>query len=552
MLKPKIFTTLQNYTAQQFRSDATAGFIVGIVALPLCIAFAIASGLTPERGLVTGVVAGLLISLLGGSRVQIGGPAGAFIVIVAGIVEQYGVSGLITATLMAGIILVAMGLAGLGSVIKFIPQPVITGFTSGIAVIIFASQIPDFLGLTLPDLATDFMERWARVLPELRFFNPYALSIAAGTILIMINWPKISHRIPGPLVALIASTVAVQLFQLPVETIGERFGALPSALPEPVLPALSYEVIRSLVQPAFAIAMLGAIESLLSAVVADGMIGARHRSNMELVAQGVANFFSAIFGGMPATGAIARTATNVRNGGRTPIAGIVHALTLLLITLFFARWASLIPLACLAGILVLVAYNMFEWHSFAAILKSPRGDMAVLLATFGLTILVDLVVAIEVGMVMAAFLFMKHMSEVTNVQVLKREFSEDEEAETVDGAVAIPAGVEVYEINGPFFFGAVYKFKEAMSVVEKAPPVRILRMERVSALDSSGLSALEEVWHDCRKHGSTFLISEIHAQPFIALEKSGLLKQFGEQNVLANYDDALSRAREILAESARR
>ncbi len=547
MLKPKLLTTLKGYSREQFTADATAGVIVGIVALPLCIAFAIASGLTPERGLVTGIVAGLVISLLGGSRVQIGGPAGAFIIIVAGIVEQYGVAGLITATLMAGVLLAAMGFAGLGSIIKFVPQPVITGFTSGIAVIIFASQIPDFLGLTLPDLPSDFIDRWSRVLPEMRHFNPYALALAAGTIVLLINWPKISRRIPGTLVALVACTLVARLFDLPVETIGERFGELPSALPAPLLPDLSLDVIRNLVQPALAIALLGAIESLLSAIVADGMIGARHRSNMELVAQGAANFFSATFGGMPATGAIARTATNVRNGGRTPMAGIVHALTLLVITLFFAPLASKIPLACLAAILVFVAIHMFEWHSFSAILRSPRGDMAVMLATFGLTVVVDLVVAIEAGMVMAAFLFMKHMAEVTNIQVIKAEFSDVEESGDLLPKLDIPAGVEIFEINGPFFFGAVYKFKEAMSIVEKSPRARIIRMEKVNAIDGSALRALEEVWRDCTKHHSAFIISGIHAQPYITLTKSGLLDKFGAENVLQNFDDALSRAKEFLA-----
>ncbi|MBI5058578.1 STAS domain-containing protein [candidate division KSB1 bacterium] len=551
MLRPKLLTTLQDYSREQFRQDVAAGIIVGVVALPLCIAFAIASGLSPERGLLTGIVAGLLISALGGSRVQIGGPAGAFIVIVYGIVQQYGIEGLITATLMAGIVLVVMGLVGLGSVIKFIPQPVVTGFTSGIAVVIFSSQFPDALGLTLPDLPAEFAGKWLAIIPAIPDVSPEAFAISLGTILLLVNWSnwkRISQRIPGPFVALIAGTVLTQLLGLNVETIGTRFGEIPSVFPALVFPDLSPDVLRGLIQPAMVIAILVAIESLLSAVVADGAIGGRHRSNMELVAQGTANFASALFGGMPATGAIARTMTNIKNGGRTPIAGIVHALTLLVITVFAAKWASLIPLACLAGILVVVAYHMFEWHSFVATLRSPKGDVAVMLITFGLTVVVDLTVAIEVGMVMAAFLFMKRMSQVTNVAVIRRELTDQPDIELGAKGYQIPPGVDVYEINGPFFFGAVYKFKEAINVVGKHPRVRILRMAQANAIDATGLRALEEVWHDCLKHGSTFLISEIHAQPFVALMKSPVFEKIGEENVLASFEEALARARILLAE----
>jgi sulfate permease, SulP family len=548
MLRPKLLTTLQDYNREQFTRDVAAGIIVGVVALPLCIAFAIASGVSPERGLLTGVVAGFLVSALGGSRVQIGGPAGAFIVIVYGIVQQYGLEGLITATMLSGIVLIAMGLAGLGSIIKFIPQSVIVGFTSGIAVVIFSSQFPDLLGLTLPDLSSDFVPRWATVVAAIPDLNHEAFAIGGLTLLILINWPKISNKIPGTLVALLLSTVLTHALHLDVETIGTRFGEIPSAIPHPVMPALSFAVLRNLVQPVVAISLLVAIESLLSAVVADGMIGARHRSNMEVVAQGVANFASALFGGMPATGAIARTATNVRNGGRTPIAGIVHAITLFVITVFFAKWASLIPLACLAGILTFVAYNMFEWHSFLAMLRSPKADVAVMLITFGLTVVIDLTVAIEVGMVMAAFLFMKRMSQVTNVAVIRRELVDGPDVPLGEKTYHIPRGVEIYEINGPFFFGAVYKFKEAMGQLEKPPRVRMIRMAQVNAIDASGLRALEDVWRDCKKHGTAFLISEIHAQPFVALMKSPVFELIGEDNVLATFDEALARARLLVAD----
>jgi SulP family sulfate permease len=449
---------------------------------------------------------------------------------------------------MAGVILVVMGLIGFGAVIKFIPHPVVAGFTSGIALIIFTSQIRDFLGLAMNDVPAGFIEKWGAFAEASNTINIWAIVVGVGTVLLLVYWPKISHRIPGSLIAVIVSTLLVRLLDLPIDTIGSRFGMIPTMLPSPQASEITFNVIRGLVQPATTIALLVAIESLLSAVVADGMIGGRHRSNMELVAQGSANIVSALFGGMPATGAIARTATNIRNGGRTPVAGIVHALTLLLIMLFFGRWASFIPLACLAGILVVVAYNMSEWHTTVAMLKSPKSDVAVLLTTFGLTVLIDLTVAIEVGMVLAAFLFMKRMSAVTNIAVFTREMRDDEDGERgeIDKEL-IPPGVEIFEINGPFFFGAVYKFKEAINIVEKAPPVRVIRMSQVNAIDSSGLQALKEVAHDCRKHGTVLLISEVRAQPYVAMMKSGLVDDVGSQNVLASLEDTLSRARAIVA-----
>ncbi|MCC6476653.1 STAS domain-containing protein [bacterium] len=554
MLKPKLFTALKTYNRKLFARDAVAGIIVGIVALPLCIAFAIASGVSPEKGLVAGVVGGFLVSLLGGSRVQIGGPAGAFVVIVFGIIAEYGLDGLIVSTFLAGILLIVFGRLKLGSVIKFIPQPVIAGFTSGIALIIFVSQVQDFLGLKMESASANFMEKIGALTVSLGTVNPSALIIAGASVFVLITWRKVSRVIPGPFVVLVGATVAAALLKLPVETIGSRFGEIPSFLPTPQIPDLTFDQIRRLVQPSITIALLVAIESLLSAVVADGMVGGRHRSNMELIGQGVANIGSSIFGGLPVTGAIARTATNARSGGRTPVAGIVHALTLLVMMLAFARFAAMIPLAALSAILVVVAYNMFEWRSFTAMLKSPKSDVAILLTTLFLTVVVDLTVAIEVGMVMAAFLFMKRMAAATDVEEITSEFrepSEDEEGDVLD-RTQIPNGVQVYEINGPFFFGAVYKFREAMNVVSKQPKVRIIRMRKVPVIDSSGMHALQEVFTAARKKHSVMLLSGVNKQPMDALEKAGLLDEFGRENVLLTFDDALARANQILAEKARK
>jgi SulP family sulfate permease len=548
VLKPKLLTTLEHYTRAQFVRDLTAGLIVGIVALPLAIAFAIASGVSPEKGLFTAIIAGFLISALGGSRVQIGGPTGAFVVIVYGVVQSFGLNGLLVATMMAGVMLVIMGLARFGSAIKFIPYPVIVGFTSGIALIIFSSQVKDFFGLTMGAVPADFIEKWASFVEHIGTINPYAFAIAGGSLLLIIVWQRFVHAIPGSLVALLAATAAVQIFHLPVETIGSRFGEIASTLPAPGFLPVSMATLKQLVQPAIAIALLAGIESLLSAVVADGMIGGKHRSNMELIAVGIANIASPLFGGIPATGAIARTATNIRNGGRTPVAGITHALVLLLIMLFLGRWATLIPLACLSAILVVVAYHMSEWRSFKSLLRSPRSDVVVLLMTFGLTVIIDLTVAIEVGMVLSVFLFMRRMAMVTNVDVVTNEFRDEEEGEDPNAIAkrSVPKGVEVYEVNGPFFFGAAYKFEEAMNIVEKSPRVRIIRMRNVPAVDSTGLNTIRKVRTDCAKHGISFLISDIHTQPLYALEQSGLAEVIGRDNLFGNIDDALNRAREIL------
>ena len=547
MLTPKLFTTLRTYNRKQFGADLIAGLIVGVVALPLAIAFAIASGVTPERGLFTAIVAGFLISALGGSSVQIGGPTGAFVVIVAGIVAKYGVDGLLAATLMAGGILILFGLFRLGTVIKFIPYPVVVGFTSGIAVVIASSEVRDFLGLRMESVPADFLARWRAFALAAPTINPWAVGVAVVSLAIIIWWPRVSRRIPGPFVALIVVTVAVNVFAIPVETIGSRFGALHAGLPTPALPRLSGSEVKILIGPAFTIALLGAVESLLSAVVADGMIGGRHRSNVELVAQGIANIASPIFGGIPATGAIARTATNIKNGGRTPVAGMVHALTLLLITLFVGRWAAVIPLAVLAAILMVVAYHMSEWRTFRSVLSAPRSDVLVLLATFLLTVLVDLTVAIQVGMVLAAFLFMKRMAEVTNVTAVTRELAEPADTGAdQSGAVyrrEIPRGVEVYEINGPFFFGAAESFKNALGQVAGRPRVLIIRMRNVPAMDATGLSAFKDLVRSSRKQGTVVLLTEIHAQPLAALSRSDLLDELGDDNVLGTLDEGLARAR---------
>ena len=548
MFVPEIVSTLRGYTRRQFVADLQAGVIVGIVALPLAIAFAIASGVTPDRGLYTAIVAGFIISAFGGSRVQIGGPTGAFVVIIYGVVQKFGVDGLIVATLMAGVLLIALGAARLGGAIKFIPHPVVIGFTSGIAVVIFSSQVKDVLGLSMGDVPAPFVEKWQSYAAHLDSVNWYAVGIAAGALLIMQFWPKVSHRLPAPFVALIATTVAVRFFHLPVETIGSRFGEISAHLPQPVMPRLSFTEITSLMQPAIAIALLGAVESLLSAVVADGMIGTRHKSNLELVAQGAANVIAPLFGGIPATGAIARTATNVRNGGRTPVAGITHAVTLLLITLFFGRLAALIPMATLGAILVVVAYNMSEWRTFRSELRGPKSDVIVLLTTFLLTVVVDLTVAIEVGMVLSAFLFMRRMAEVTNVTMLTRELADGTSVDDEDVAGLarqLPKGVVVYEINGPLFFGAAERFRNVLGEISESPRALIVRMRHVPAMDSTGLHALRELVRRSMRDRTAVILSEVLDQPRTVLTTSGLLDEVGPDNVIDSFGDALARATEI-------
>jgi len=542
----------QGYSTPVFFKDLTAGIIVGIVALPLAIAFAIASGVTPEQGLYTAIIAGFLISFLSGSRVQIGGPTGAFIVIIYGIVQKFGYDGLAIATIMAGVLLVVMGVARLGVIIKYIPYPVTVGFTAGIALIIATGQVRDLLGLPMEKVPAEFIEKIVAYSEHVGSITPLAAVIGIATIAIVFLWPRVTQRVPGSLVAILVTTGVVQVLGLSVETIGSRFGSVSGALPTLRIPHVEWRMLSQLVSPAITIALLAGIESLLSAVVADGMTGRKHRSNMELIAQGVANIVTPLFGGIPATGAIARTATNIKNGGLTPVAGIVHAIVLLLIMLFFGKWAALIPMATLAGILIVVAYNMSEWHLFVKLLKSPKMDVAVLLVTFFLTVLVDLTVAIQAGVVLAALLFMKRMADVTQVGYVTSMvgYEEDEEDAKIDpnsiNRFAVPQGVEVFEVNGPFFFGAADRFKHVLGLIVKKPKVLILRTRTVLAMDATALRALEEVYDTTKRDGTVLVLAGIHAQPLIAMDKAGFLDKVGVENVFENLNDALKRARAIV------
>jgi SulP family sulfate permease len=548
-LEPKLVTVLrEGYSLAQLGRDATAGLVVGVVALPLAIAFGIASGVAPEKGLYTAIIAGFLISALGGSRVQIGGPTGAFIVLVYQIVQQHGTAGLAIATMGAGLLLVVMGFARLGSVIQFVPYPVTVGFTSGIALLIAASQVRDFLGLRIETVPAEFVEKITSYAEHIATWNPWALAIALGSLLIVQLWPRVTHRLPGPLVALVVATAVVQLAGLPVDTIESRFGGVPRGLPTPSIPDFGAVDLRALASPMLAIALLCAIESLLSAVVADGMLGTRHRPNMELVAQGAANLVTPIFGGIPATGAIARTATNIRSGGRTPVAGIVHALVLLGIVLFFADWAAWIPIPALAGILLVVAWNMSEWRHFVGLFRMPRSDVLVLLTTFSLTVLVDLAIALQTGIVLAALLFMRRMAGLSQAGYVTQMLSEDEGA---DDPLAIarrtvPAGVEVFEVQGALFFGAATKFRESIQQVETPPRVLVVRLRNVIAIDASGLHELELLCNESARRGTAVVLSGVHAQPLIALERSGLLERLGADNVCPDIDAALARAQRLL------
>lgn len=546
MFRPKIIDTLRNYNKNLFIKDLIAGIIVGIVALPLAIAFGIASGVSPEKGLFTAVIAGFIISALGGSRVQIGGPTGAFIVIVYGIVQQFGVDGLIIATLMAGIMLVIMGLAKLGNAIQYIPYPLIVGFTSGIAVIIFSSQLKDLFGLQMDAVPADFVEKWKAYNLHISSLNIYALIIGVSTILIMWLWQKVTHRIPGSLVAIIITTLAVYILGLPVETIGSRFGSISAKFPAPIMPAIDFTSLQKLVLPAFTIALLGGIESLLSAVVADGMTGGNHRSNTELIAQGIANIGVAIFGGIPATGAIARTATNVKNGGKTPVAGIIHALTLLVIILFVGKLAALIPMASLAGILITVAYNMSEWENFRSVLKGAKSDAAVLICTFLLTVFIDLTVAIEIGIILAAFLFIQKMMRSSSVTQIK--YADETMDEELLTGYNLPKGVDVFEINGPLFFGAAYKFKQAMQVIEKSAKVLIVRMRHVPIIDATGIQVLREVNKTLKNRGTKLILSEVNNDQVLnELIKARLSFEIGKANITDNFDKAIKRSGDLLS-----
>lgn len=549
-LEPKLITVFrEGYSKNQLTSDLIAGVIVGIVALPLAIAFAIASGVKPEQGLYTAVIAGFVIGALGGTRAQISGPTGAFIVIIYGIVQQYGYDGLAVATIIAGGLLVAMGLLRMGAFLKFIPYPVTVGFTTGIALIIFSGQIRDFFGLRMESVPADFVEKWAAYFHSAATVNWQALAVGAASLLIVFLWPRITPKVPGSLVAIVVVTATVHLLSLNVETIGSRFGSVPSTLPAPHFPHLTWGLITKMFSPAITIALLAAIESLLAAVVADGMMGTRHRSNMELIAQGVGNIISPIFQGIPATGAIARTATNIKSGARTPVAAIVHAITLLLIMMFFGKWAALIPMPTLAAILIFVSYNMSEYHAFLKLLKSPKSDVAVLVVTFLLTVLIDLTVAIQVGVVLAAFLFLQRMSEVSQVSPLTGNLVDEEEDPNNPRTISkldVPQGVEVFEVYGSLFFGAIERFKDAMRRVEKNPKVLILRMRMVPAIDATGLQVLEDVLERTQREGGRLMLTGVAAQPREAMERSGLIEKLGRENVLETTDEALKRAQEIL------
>jgi len=552
--RPKLFTIFkEGYNKQNLVQDLLAGVIVGIVALPLAIAFGIASGASPEAGILTAIVAGFIISFFGGSKVQIGGPTGAFIVIVYGIIQEYGMNGLMIATFMAGAFLILMGVLHLGTIIKYIPYPIVVGFTSGIALTIFATQIKDLFGLQIESVPAGFLDKWVVYAQNIGTINWWALLVGALSILIIIFTPKVSRRIPGSLAAIILMTLATLGLKYlgieGIETIGDRF-SISSTLPQPEVPQITWESVRRLAQPAMIIAMLGAIESLLSAAVADGVIGDRHNSNQELVAQGIANMVSPLIGGIPATGAIARTMTNINNGGRTPVAGIAHAIVLALIYLFLMPLVKYIPMSCLAGILVVVAYNMSEWRSFRAILRNPKSDIIVLLVTFFLTVIFDLTIAIEVGVLIACLLCMKRMAETTNVSVLSDEI--DPTADTdIQGNLEhliIPEGVKVYEINGPYFFGIGNKFEEMMGDTRASnrAKVRIIRMRKVPFIDSTGVHNLSNMCRMCSQLGVKVVLSGVNPNVMRVLEKAGMEEIVGKENICSHISLALKRAQAIV------
>ena len=543
-IKPKFFSVMKNYTREQFIKDIIAGLIVAIIALPLSIALAIASGVNPEQGLYTAIIAGFFISFLGGSRVQIGGPTAAFVVIIYGIIAEHGIPGLIIATLLAGIMLILMGLFHFGDLIKFIPKTITIGFTLGIAIGIVVGQIKDFLGLNMGAVPAEFLTKLVAYSHNLGSISYITLAIGILALLIQIFWSKVSRKIPGSLVAIIVTTLLVAIFKLPVKTIGDLY-TIKAGLPSFSMPVLSFSLVREMILPAFTIAMLAAIESLLSAVVSDGMIGSKHKSNAELVGQGVGNILSALFGGIPATGAIARTAANVKNGGRTPVAGMVHALTLLLILLFLMPYASYIPMSCLAAILIIVGYNMSGWRTFVRIIKTaPKSDIAVLIITFLLTLFFDLVIAIEFGMVLAAFLFLKRMSDIAEVrQWTYIGSSEDEKlSEDVD-LKYVPKNTIVYEVFGALFFGAANVFTSFKH--EEGKNVLILRMRNVPVMDISGVEALEEILETCKKRNLTLILSHVNEQPYHAMEKAGFVEKIGAENICENIDASLERAEKL-------
>lgn len=559
VFRPKIFETLKHYSKEKFTADLMAGIIVGIVAIPLAVAFGIASGVGPTEGLVTAIIAGFIISFFGGSRVQIGGPTGAFIVIVYGIIQQHGLAGLLIATIMAGIMLILMGVFKLGNIIKFVPYPVIIGFTAGIAVTIFSTQIKDLLGLDIDNLPANFVDKWIVYFKNISETNLVTLLLGVLSILIIVLVPKISKKIPGSLVAIVVMTVAVWLLNSSgafghIKTIGDIY-QLPSGIPSPKMPTLTLaegttiiDLMVQLFPAAFTIAMLGAIESLLSAMVADGVIADKHDSNTELIGQGIANIVTPLFGGIPATGAIARTMTNINNGGRSPIAGIIHAVTLLLVLLFLGKLVGYIPMACLAGVLVVVSYNMSGWRSIAALRKMPMSDNAVMWITIVLTVVFDLTIAIEIGLLLSVVLFLKRTSEATSIKIFGSEIDPNIESdlELHEEKLLVPEGVAVYEIDGPYFFGVANKFDEIMTRMSKPPRVRIIRMRRVPFIDSTGLHNLENLCIQSRRQGSIVILSGVTMQVRKTLLKAKFDDIIPEDHICSHINIALKKADEIL------
>lgn len=549
--RPKLFSALQSYSKEKFFADLMAGIIVGIVALPLAIAFGIASGVSPEKGLITAIIGGFIVSFLGGSSVQIGGPTGAFIVIVFGIIQTFGIEGLVIATFIAGLILVLMGLFHLGTVIRFIPYPIVVGFTSGIALTIFTTQMKDLFGLTMEKVPADFISKWIAYIQHFDTINLWATAVGVISIALIAITPKISKRVPGSLVAIIVMTVVVYILKnhfgiIGIETIGDRF-EINATLPDPEPLKFNIETINLLLPSAFTIAILGAIESLLSATVADGVIGERHNSNTELMAQGAANIIVPLFGGIPVTGAIARTMTNINNGGRTPIAGIIHAVVLLLILLFLGPLTKHIPMACLAGVLVVVSYNMSEWRTFRSLLKNPKSDVTVLLITLFLTVIFNLTIAIEIGLLLAILLFLRRVMETTNISVLRNELDLDKgnDQKTTNEKLNIAPGVEVYEIDGPFFFGIANKFDEQMRNIGDRPLIRIIRMRKVPFIDSTGLHNFEIFFRSSQQEGIHIILSGVIPSVRATLHKAGLDKYIGEENIFDHINGAVAKANEL-------
>ncbi|MBQ8593922.1 MAG: sulfate permease [Bacteroidaceae bacterium] len=552
--KPTLYTMLKNYKKETFAADCMAGIIVGIVALPLAIAFAIASGVSPEKGIITAIVAGFAISAFGGSRVQIGGPTGAFIVIIYGIIQQYGIEGLTIATILAGVFLILLGVFHLGTIIKYIPYPIVVGFTSGIALTIFTTQIKDLFGLSIAKVPADFIEKWGVYAENFHTIDGWSTLVGVLSVVIIALTPRFSKKIPGSLIAIIVMTIGAYLLKTyagisSIETIGDRF-TIHSELPDAEVPVMTWEIIKELISPAITIAVLGAIESLLSATVADGVIGSKHDSNQELVGQGIANIVSPLFGGIPATGAIARTMTNINNGGRTPVAGLIHAAVLLLIFLFLMPLAQYIPMACLAGVLVIVSYNMSEWRTFKQLLKNPKSDVTVLLITFILTVIFDLTIAIEIGLVIACLLCMRRMAETTQVSVITDEIDPNVESdvELHEEHLMIPDGVEVYEINGPYFFGIANRFEEVMQQMGDRPKVRIIRMRKVPFIDSTGIHNLTNFCEISQREHIHIILSGVNEKVHATLKKSNFYRLLGEENICPNINVALEKAQRFIAE----